>query len=58
MTDDDKLKLADWLMHMQGNFECIASDPIVRDHISFLKRAEAWIRSSIPFHSEANHGKR
>jgi hypothetical protein len=54
MDDDEKTKLADWLVHMQGNFDCIANDPIVREHIAFLKRSEAWIRSLV---SSQNRGE-
>lgn len=41
---EDQGRLADWLLHMQGTFKFLENDPIVQEHIAFLRRSEAWIR--------------
>lgn len=43
---DDVTRLADWLLHMQGTFEFLMQDSIVKDHVAFLKRSEEWLRAS------------
>jgi hypothetical protein len=46
-TNDDRAALANWLAHMRNGFEFIRSDSVVQDHLSFLTRSEAWVRSNI-----------
>jgi hypothetical protein len=45
MTNEEITRLADWLLHMQGTFKFLEHDPVIKDHITFLKRSESWIRS-------------
>jgi len=43
--DADVVRLADWLLHMQGTFSFLMHDPIIKEHVGFLKRSEDWLRS-------------
>ncbi len=49
MTDEEIIRLADWLIDMQNNFifKGLEGDPVVKEHVAFLKKAEVWLRARI-----------